>query len=75
MSLSGSFNCRQPGDLIVAEQTIEKFDVFRKKRNITDYEKADAISETEAAEMRELAETLRSEVEAWIRKHYPQFKP
>ena len=27
---------------------IGKFDVFRKKRNITGYEKADAISETEA---------------------------
>ena len=55
--------------------TIRKFDVFRKKRNITDYERADTISDTEADEMRELAETLRHDVEAWIRKSYPRLSP
>ena len=55
--------------------TIRKFDVFRKKRNITDYERADTISETEAEEMRQLAETLRISVEAWVRKNHPQFAP
>jgi hypothetical protein len=54
---------------------IRKFDVFRKKRNITDYERADTISETEAEEMRQLAETLRISVEAWVRKNHPQFAP
>ena len=52
--------------------TIAKFDVFRKKRNIADYDRAGAVSETEADEMRQLAETLRSEVEAWIRRNHPQ---
>jgi hypothetical protein len=54
---------------------ISKFDVFRKKRNITDYERAGTISETEAEEMRQLAETLYTRVESWIRKNHPQFGP
>jgi len=52
--------------------TIRKFDVFRKKRNITDYERADAISETEAEEVRELAQMLRRDVEAWIQTNHPE---
>jgi len=55
--------------------TIRKFDVFRKKRNIADYERADTISELEANEMRELAGLLRTKVEAWIKKEHPQFSP
>lgn len=51
--------------------TIRRFDLFRKKRNITDYERADTISDTEAAEMRELAETLRTTVEDFLREEYP----
>jgi len=54
---------------------IGKFDVFRKKRNITDYERVDTISETEAEEMRQLAETLRDNVDTWIRKNHPHFAP
>jgi len=54
---------------------IRKFDVFRKKRNITDYERADTVSETEAAEMRQFAETLRRDAEAWVRKNHPQIAP
>jgi len=53
--------------------TIAKFDIFRKKRNIADYDRAGTMSETEADEMRQLAETLRSEVEAWIRRNHPQY--
>ena len=55
--------------------TVRKFDVFRKKRNITDYERAETISETEAGEMRDLAASLRSKVEAWIRKNHPKLLP
>jgi hypothetical protein len=54
---------------------IRKLDVFRKKRNITDYEKADTISDIEAEEMRQVAETLRRDVEAWVRKQHPRFAP
>ena len=52
-----------------------RLDVFRKKRNITDYEKADTISEVEATEMRVLAETLRQNAESWLRKNHPEFVP
>jgi hypothetical protein len=54
---------------------IRKFDVFRKKRNITDYERADTISDTEAEEMRQLAETLRASVDRWLRKNHPELTP
>jgi hypothetical protein len=61
--------------LEVDATTIGKFDVFRKKRNITDYERADTISETEAEEMRRLAERLRSGVAQWVRQNHPQLAP
>jgi hypothetical protein len=54
---------------------IRKFDLFRKKRNISDYERAHTISEFEAAEMRELAEDLRAHVHEWLRKHHPRLTP
>jgi len=54
---------------------IRKFDIFRNKPNISDYERADTISETEAGEMRQLAETLRGSVASWIRKIHPQSAP
>jgi hypothetical protein len=54
---------------------VRKFDLFRKKRNISDYERANTISETEAAEMRELAEALRKSVDAWLRRNHPQLTP
>ncbi len=55
--------------------TIQKLDIFRKKRNIADYERSGAISEFEADEMRRLARRLRKEVEAWIEKNYPELRP
>ena len=54
---------------------IRKFDVFRKKRNLTDYERADTISDTEAREMRDLAKMLRHRVEAWLRANHPRLLP
>src|SRR5260370_3580945 len=39
--------------------TIRKLDVFRKKRNITDYERAGTISDIEAADMLDLPGKLR----------------
>jgi hypothetical protein len=54
---------------------IRKFDLFRKKRNISDYERAHTISELEAAEMRELTEVLRKRVEDWLRTNHPLLTP
>jgi hypothetical protein len=54
---------------------IQKFDIFRKKRNITDYERADTISDIEADEMHRLAESLRREIFDWMSAKYPDLKP
>jgi len=51
---------------------IDQFDRFRKKRNIIGYETAEIVSEREAREMHNLAETLREDVLAWLRKQYPK---
>jgi hypothetical protein len=51
---------------------ITQLDKFRKKRNISDYERAGAVSEQEAKEMFALAENLRNEVEKWLRSNYPE---
>ncbi len=55
--------------------TIRKFDIFRKKRNISDYERADTISSFEVKEMWALAEKLRADFDAWIQRNDPQLKP
>ena len=54
------------------ERLITQLDKFRKKRNISDYERAGAVSEQEAKEMFALAENLRNEVEKWLRSNYPE---
>jgi hypothetical protein len=51
---------------------VDRFDRFRKKRNIGGYETAGVISEREAREMRELAVGLRDDVLAWLRKQHPK---
>jgi hypothetical protein len=51
---------------------IRNFDAFRKKRNVSNYDIGGGVSERELQEMTEMAETLREEVENWIRaKHRP----
>ncbi|MBM4031499.1 MAG: HEPN domain-containing protein [Planctomycetes bacterium] len=56
-------------------EIIDRFDAFRRKRNITDYERIGTVSQQEAAEMLELARKLRLEVEAWLRAFYPHLLP
>ena len=51
---------------------VERFDRFRKKRNMIGYETAGVVSEQEAREMHELAVGLRDDVLAWLRKHHPK---
>ena len=53
------------------DATIKKFDTYRKKRNISDYERADTISDAEADDMGELAARLRKDVTKWIRDNNP----
>ena len=56
-------------------KSVRRFDTFRKKRNVSDYDRSDAVSELEAEEMRKLATWLRTEVEAWLEKNHPALKP
>jgi len=50
---------------------IRELDQFRKKRNVTHYERAGAVSEREADEMLTLARGLRRTVELWLRDIHP----
>jgi len=54
----------------VEPNLIRQLDAFRKKRNISGYEQAGAVSETEAREMRLLARSLRERVEDWLRQNH-----
>jgi len=51
---------------------VDQLDSFRKKRNISDYERAGAVSEHEAKEMLTLAKTLRETVTTWLKKNHPE---
>jgi hypothetical protein len=56
-------------------KSILKFDTFRKKRNISDYERSGTVSELEVDEVRKLAARLRFEVEDWLARKHPTLKP
>ena len=56
----------------VSTDLIHKLDKFRKKRNISDYEIAGAVSEGEAKEMFRLAKELRKEVGVWLGNAHPE---
>lgn len=49
---------------------VATFDAFRKKRNITGYERIGLVSDADAGAMRTLAVRLRDEVIAWLTKHH-----
>lgn len=51
------------------------FDGFRKKRNISDYERAGLVSDTEAEEMIALAALLRNEIRKWLEEKHPDLAP
>lgn len=54
---------------------VNRFDRFRKKRNIGGYETAGLVSNREAQEMRDLALALRTELAAWLRAEHPALCP
>jgi len=53
------------------KERIAQLDMFRKKRNISEYERAGLVSETEARRIRELAGELLEEVAAWLQQNRP----
>ena len=54
------------------QKVIDTFDGFRKKRNISSYDIAGAVSDREADGMFRLANTLRSQVEETLRASHPE---
>ncbi len=52
--------------------SVNLLDSFRKKRNIADYEQAGRTSESEAAELVELAIMIKSRVTTWLTDNYPE---
>ena len=57
--------------LVLEKSLIDKLDKFRKKRNISDYERAGLVSESEVEEAISLARQLRKQVEEWLQADYP----
>lgn len=51
---------------------VAHLDQFRKKRNISEYERAGIASDQEAKEMFSLAKKIRDEVAAWLLKTHPE---
>ena len=56
-------------------QVITELEAFRKKRNISDYERAGSVSAQEAQEMMTLAQKLRDELTRWLRGAHPDLFP
>jgi hypothetical protein len=54
---------------------IAYFETCRRKRNQLDYDAANIVSDTEAAEILEKAREFRQEVEDWIAKNHPGLVP
>ena len=54
---------------------IARFDAFRKKRNIGDYERAGATSPKEAEEVRLLAREIVTKVRTWLETYHPELLP
>jgi len=49
---------------------VATFDAYRKKRNISGYERVGMVSDADAEGMRELARGLRESVTSWLRTHH-----
>ena len=54
---------------------VSRLDAFRKKRNISDYERAGIVSEAEAREIIAVARTVRKAVEEWLGRNHPGLLP
>ncbi len=54
---------------------IARVDAFRKKRNISDYERAGSVSDREVEEINTLATELHSQLLDWLRNSHPELIP
>lgn len=53
------------------EALVRRLQAFRRKRNLSDYDRAGSASEGEAAEMRDIAVRLHARVRDWIATTHP----
>ena len=53
------------------DKIVKKLDAFRKKRNVSEYNHAGAVTAIELDEISVLAGNLRKSVETWIAAEYP----
>lgn len=51
---------------------IDTLDGVRRKRNMSNYERAGAASESEVTEMHRIAMALRKDVVAWLQRQHPE---
>jgi uncharacterized protein (UPF0332 family) len=54
------------------DKLVRQFDLFRKKRNISGYDRAGTVSDQEALEMIVLAERIRQELKDWLQSIHPE---
>jgi hypothetical protein len=54
------------------EAVLRQLDAFRKKRNLTGYERIGTVSDGEVSEVIQMARIIRKQVEGWIRKDHPE---
>lgn len=52
---------------------VRKLDAFRKKRNISGYDRVGMVSDQEAKEMISLAERIEEDVNGWLESCHPGF--
>lgn len=51
---------------------VDTLDKFRKKRNLSSYERTGTVSDAEAKKMQLLADGLRADVTAWLQKNHAE---
>ena len=54
------------------ENMITQLDVYRKKRNRSDYERAGSVTDKEVGELIHLTNQINKSVKSWIRRKYPE---
>jgi len=57
------------------EAVIDTLEAFRKKRNIADYERAGAATDTEVQELLEMSSAMREDLLKWLANKFPGLAP
>jgi len=57
-----------------ARRLTDYFETCRRKRNMIDYDSAEVVTESQAAELADKATQYHSLVEAWVAKSHPKYR-